>query len=92
MFTLPPGYLLKPIDSGSMSLGIVNNTSLTGKCATCNQLGLRSRVTPGGSTSTCAYYSPGWYDEDGKWVNNPCHNAVTTSYSCSNGHGWTETC
>ena len=58
------------------------------KCPECVELGKRSTVHPGASTTTLMNYTPGYYDEDGEWVEMPDPNRVTTEYSCSNGHKW----
>lgn len=58
------------------------------KCPECVAANLRSRVTPGYSYTT-AMAGVSYYDEDGIWhSHDPNHH--TTSYSCSNGHQWTE--
>ena len=57
-----------------------------GRCPECRKLGLRSTVTRGASMSDLAY-RPVWWDEDGKMHGG---NAVSTSYSCSQGHEWSE--
>lgn len=57
-------------------------------CPTCKEKGLKSRVYTGGCTSTmaaCASY----YDENGVYVTNKC-NTCACSYSCSNGHHWSD--
>jgi hypothetical protein len=56
-------------------------------CKTCKELGLESFVYPGMGFTTAAYFQP-FYDENGKYHNHDA-NTTTTSYSCSNGHGWT---
>lgn len=58
------------------------------KCPECVKLGKRSTVTPGMSMTTCMGWSPGYYDEDGKWIESEDPNIHTTEYSCSNGHRW----
>ena len=57
-------------------------------CPECKEQGLRSCVTPGAGTSTLMY-CPGYYDEDGRYHSHDL-NTSSTSYSCSNGHRWTE--
>jgi hypothetical protein len=59
------------------------------KCPVCAKKGLKSRVYPRGSESTCMGYFP-YYDEEGV---HHCHdgNSVTSYYSCSEGHEWRET-
>lgn len=58
------------------------------KCPTCVAEGKQSRVYVGGGAST-SMYCPPFYDEDGKWHDHDM-NLVSQSYSCSNGHKWTE--
>lgn len=57
-------------------------------CPECQKQGLRSRVTPGPIVTTLMYCPP-FYDEDGKYHSHDA-NSSSTSYSCSNGHCWTE--
>ena len=58
-------------------------------CPHCKAAGLKSCVYPGVSVSTLMYVSPGYYDEDGKWVaNNDNPNYTETSYTCSRGHSF----
>lgn len=59
------------------------------KCPECVKEGARSTMTPGGfSTTTCMAFSPGHFDEDGKWVAHRDPNITTTGYTCSRGHRW----
>lgn len=58
------------------------------KCPECITEGKKSRVTPGGSSITLAYYQP-YYDEDGVYHHHD-NNDISTDYSCSNGHRWVE--
>jgi len=56
-------------------------------CPKCKELGLKSKVFVGMSTSTLMYFAPyyDYYDEDGNYhYDDP--NIHTTGYSCSNGH------
>lgn len=41
--------------------------------------------------TTLLAYNPGYWDEDGKYVANKNPNATTYTYTCSNGHTWSET-
>jgi len=59
------------------------------KCIQCVKDGKKSLVYIGASTTTLAYF-PDWYDEDGNYVKNQGHNTITTQYSCTNGHNWSE--
>lgn len=59
------------------------------KCPKCVKAGKKSIVYEGGTVSTLMY-SPPFYDEDGEYHAHD-NNSHTTSYSCSNGHQWTET-
>ena len=59
-------------------------------CSECKKLGLKSQVFLGGSTVTLMYCQP-FYDEDGNYHHHDS-NTTTTSYSCSQGHKWTESC
>jgi len=58
------------------------------KCKECINEGKKSRISPGMSSTTLAYYQP-YYDEDGKYHHHDA-NITTTEYSCSNGHRWSE--
>lgn len=58
-------------------------------CPTCKEKDMRSRVYSQGTSSTLLGWSPGYYDEDGNYVENPDPNRHTTTYLCSNGHQWT---
>ncbi len=58
------------------------------KCPECQKKGKRSHVFFYGSYTTLIAAHP-YYDEDGNYhANNP--NISSASYSCSNGHRWTE--
>jgi hypothetical protein len=57
-------------------------------CQECKTEGKKSRVYEGPSSTTCMY-SPPFYDEDGKHHDHD-PNTSTTSFSCSNGHKWSE--
>ena len=58
------------------------------KCPFCEKEGKVSRVYVGASESTLLAWTP-YYDEEGNYhSNNP--NRITTRYSCSNGHEWSE--
>ncbi len=57
-------------------------------CPGCKKQGLKSKVYPGLSSTTLAYYPP-FYDEEGNYHNHD-GNTTTTEYTCSNGHKWTE--
>lgn len=57
-------------------------------CPECKKQGLKSKVYIGGSTSTLMYCQP-FYDKEGKYHDHD-YNSHTTTYSCSNGHHWTE--
>lgn len=56
------------------------------RCPICTKDGTLSTVCPLGSMSTLMGFSPGHYDEDGKWVAHPDPNYHTTDYVCSNDH------
>lgn len=56
------------------------------KCPECELEGKRSTVTPEYQRTTLLGSSPGYFDEDGKWMNNPDPNWKTTGYRCSNDH------
>ena len=54
------------------------------KCPKCEELGIKSKVYVGMSTSTLMYSAP-YYDEDGNYhYDDP--NIHETEYRCSNGH------
>jgi len=53
-------------------------------CPKCKELGLKSNVYPGYSTTTAAYYSP-YYDENGKYHSHDGNSRMSTN-SCSLGH------
>lgn len=57
-------------------------------CPQCRKEGLKSKVYPGGGSTTLMYCQP-FYDEGGKYHH---HDSNTTryNYSCSNGHEWVE--
>lgn len=58
------------------------------KCPSCVSEGRRSKVFVGMQTRTLMAVHT-YYDEDGRLcVDDP--NKTTSSYSCSNGHRWTE--
>lgn len=58
-------------------------------CPKCREQGLKSIVEPGMRTTTLMVIHE-WYDEEGDYhVEDP--NTTSTSYSCSNGHQWSET-
>lgn len=59
------------------------------RCHECQKAGQKSRVFPGMSTTT-SMYSPPYYDEEGVYHSHD-PNTLVTSYSCSNGHTWTDT-
>lgn len=58
------------------------------KCAQCIAEGKTSRIMPHGGSSTLMGFSP-YYDEEGAYHSHD-PNAITGSYSCSNGHEWSE--
>lgn len=59
------------------------------KCKECEAEGKVSRVYPGTATATTAmYWPPGYYDEQGIWVDNKFRNTITQEFKCSNGHEW----
>ena len=60
------------------------------RCPKCVEQGKRSRVYPGESHTTCVYYPPGYYTEDGKWIPHLGHNTTTQTFRCSEGHEWQE--
>lgn len=60
------------------------------KCPECEKEGLKSCVYPGSIRATCLYYPPGFYNQEGKWIDNPDRNVITAEYTCSNGHCWSE--
>lgn len=57
-------------------------------CAACKAAGKTSRVEEHGGTTTDMYCPP-FYDEKGVRHHHD-YNAITTSFSCSNGHSWVE--
>ena len=57
-------------------------------CPQCKAEDKKSRVWLGHTMSTSAGYSS-HYDEDGHYHSHD-PNRSTTSYSCSNGHRWSE--
>jgi len=58
------------------------------KCPACVSEGLKSIVHPGPSSTTLMGF-PTYYDEDGVFHSHN-GNDITTDYTCSNGHQWTE--
>lgn len=58
------------------------------KCSTCAMVDKKSRVTVKGSVQTLLHCAT-FYDEDGL-PHTHDSNVTKTSYSCSNGHAWTE--
>jgi len=58
-----------------------------GKCTACMRYGVKSTVwATSGTLCTLMGCSPGYYDENGKWVPPDRCNTCTTSYRCSRGH------
>ena len=57
-------------------------------CSECKEQGLKSKVYPGTSSATLMWCPP-FYDEEGNFHNHDA-NTITSEYSCSNGHSWTE--
>ncbi|GAH86400.1 unnamed protein product [marine sediment metagenome] len=58
------------------------------RCPECEKNGLKSKVYVGTSSTTLLASYP-YYDEEGNYhCDDP--NTITTSYSCSNGHSWSE--
>ena len=57
-------------------------------CKECKAEGNKSQVYPGHGSTTAMWVQP-FYDEDGKYHHHD-GNTTTYSYSCSNGHEWTE--
>lgn len=39
-------------------------------------------------TTTLMAFTPGYWDEDGKYIENENPNKTTFIYQCSNGHSW----
>ena len=60
------------------------------KCPECQKENKKSTVRLGMCTTTLMYADPGYYDEDGNWVDIPNPNTTFQEYTCSNGHTWTE--
>ena len=61
-------------------------------CAECEKDGKQYQVfAPMGGMTTCMAYTPGYWDESGKYVENKDPNITTYTYECSNGHSWSET-
>ena len=58
------------------------------KCEKCVKAGKKSKVFIGESTKNLNS-EPGYYGEDGIWVEPP--NSTLTQYDCSNGHKWIRT-
>lgn len=58
------------------------------KCKECTKKGIKSNVFIGQSSTTLMSHIP-FYDYNGKYHNHD-PNAITTLYSCSNGHDWSE--
>lgn len=56
------------------------------KCPVCVERGEKSTVTPRGSRRTLMGFTPGHYDEEGKWVKHRDPNITTDGYTCSNNH------
>lgn len=59
------------------------------KCPTCEKEDLKSRVYDPGYTITTAMRCLSYWDEDGKQHRHDS-NAVTSKFTCSNGHEWSE--
>ena len=57
-------------------------------CPKCKEQGRKSTIRVGVSMSTAMYCTP-FYDEEGKYHHHDS-NTTETSYTCSNGHEWTE--
>lgn len=58
------------------------------KCPQCIKENKKSIVTEGSSIYNAVYY-PNMYDEDGILIPK-VSNKITTNYSCSNGHTWSQ--
>lgn len=59
-------------------------------CEKCKNEGLKSTIqAPMYGTTTLLAYSPGYYDEDGIYHPNKNPNRTTYTYTCSNGHTFT---
>ncbi len=59
------------------------------KCPECEKEGkVADKVFYHGGSSTLMMWNPYW-DKDGNYHNND-PNIHTSSYQCTNGHGWTE--
>lgn len=59
-------------------------------CLKCKELDLKSTIQLGNCTRTCMGFSPGHYDESGKFIENKDPNHTYQEYRCSNGHEWTD--
>jgi hypothetical protein len=57
-------------------------------CKECKAENKKSKVYVGSQTTTLLGWFP-YYDEDGEFHNHD-PNTITTNYSCSNGHIWSE--
>lgn len=84
-------YDLMPMP-GNTSNAVFNNEIKTEKkfCPICQKEGKKSTVRQTGAYSTLAYCGNGFYDEDGNFHPPRDCNQTTFSYSCSNGHTWSE--
>lgn len=61
-------------------------------CEQCKNEGKTSTIhEPMGGSTTLMAFSPGYYDEQGKYHATKNPNKTTYDYRCSNGHSWSET-
>lgn len=60
-------------------------------CTKCEELKQMYTVTmPMSGVSTLLAYSPGYWDEQGNYVATKNPNTTTYTYTCSNGHTFSE--
>lgn len=78
----PPSFFFRGIEM----------TETINICPFCKEAGQKSQLHPSSaSMTTLMASSPGYYDEDGKYVQVSDPNWTTRYYSCSNGHRfWAE--
>lgn len=84
-------YDLMPMPRNASNTVFINEIKTEKKlCPICQKEGKKSTVRQTGAYSTLEYCGTGFYDEDGEFHTPRNCNQTIVSYSCSNGHTWSE--
>lgn len=60
-------------------------------CEQCEKEGKKYTVQqPMYGMTTLLAYTPGYWDEEGNYIQNNNPNTTTYNYECSNGHSWSK--